>query len=356
LQARNKSFRHRIQQSSFFIKLFNWEYWPIYIVNIPVVFIWLWFAFRARDLFFFSAVNPAIETGGVMGESKINILNRLPKQFVPKTIFIKKGTDFEAVLRQVQKAGLGYPLIAKPNVGERGLLVSKIKCSTALKQYVAANKVDFLVQEFVDLPMELSVLHYRFPGEKKGEVTSLCIKESLKVQGDGLSSIRQLMEDLPRAKLQLPRFENDLPRLLETVPGKEVMVELEPIGNHSRGTLFLNGNKWIDKTFTRIFDAIAFEMEGIHYGRFDLKCSSMEELKLGQKIHIFEFNGIASEPAHIYDPDYPFLKKYADIFRHWKIIFAIYKKQKALGIKSMTLKEALQSLKDYFSYMKSLKA
>jgi len=282
-------------------------------------------------------------------------LNRLPKQFVPKTIFIKKGTDFASVSREVQKAGLSYPLIAKPNVGERGLLVSKLKCETSLKQYVLVNRIDFLVQEFVDLPMELSVLHYHSPGEKKGEVTSLCIKESLKVTGDGHSNIRQLMEDLPRAKLQLPRFEKDFAQLLENIPGKEERVELEPIGNHSRGTLFLNGNQWIDQDFTSVFDAIATEMKGIHYGRFDLKCSSMEEMKRGEKIRIFEFNGIASEPAHIYDPDYPLLKKYADIYRHWKIIFAIYKKQKARGVKSMTLKEAMLSLKDYFSYMKSLK-
>ncbi len=290
-----------------------------------------------------------------MGESKFDILNRLPKQFVPKTIFIKKGTDFASVLQQLKKAKLSYPLIAKPNVGERGLLVSKIKCEAKLKQYVAANRVDFLVQEFANLPMELSVLYYHFPGKKKGEVTSLCVKEPLKVKGDGCSSVRQLMEELPRAKLQLPRFEKDFPHLLETVPGKDEKVELEPIGNHSRGTLFLNGNKKIDKAFTCIFDAIAHEMDGVHYGRFDLKCSSIKELKQGQKVQIFEFNGIASEPAHIYDPDYPILKKYADIYRHWKIIFAIYKNQKILGVKSMTLKEAWKSLKDYFSYMKSLK-
>jgi hypothetical protein len=60
----------------------------MWLTNIPVVFIWLWFALKARKLFFFTAVNPAIETGGVLGESKIIILNRIPKEVVPKTIFV----------------------------------------------------------------------------------------------------------------------------------------------------------------------------------------------------------------------------------------------------------------------------
>ena len=96
-------------------------------------------------------------------------------------------------------------------------------------------------------------------------------------------------------------------------------------------------------------------MEGIHYGRFDLKCKSIELLKAGKGFKILEFNGIASEPAHIYDPEYSTLQGYKDFFNHWKIIYQISKMQRAKGIESMKLQEAYESVVTYFKYMRSAK-
>ena len=341
------------KNSPFFIKLFNWEYWPIWLANIPLIFIWLWFALKARKLFFFTAVNPVIETGGVMGESKINILNRIPKEVLPKTIFVSEDADFQGVLMKVKSLKLDYPIIAKPDVGERGLLVSKIKNEAHLQEYFETNKINFLIQEFVDLPQEWAVMHHRFPDSNGGTITSICIKESLKVKGNGKSNIRTLMAQKPRSILQIERFEKEFPNLLNQVPKEGEIVELEPIGNHSRGTKFLNGNHLIDNELIETFNRIAAQMDDIYYGRFDMKCESKEAVKNGN-FKVLEYNGIAAEPAHIYDPDYPFFKKYRDIYRHWKIIYKIYKVQKKKGVKSMTWKEMKASYKKYSDYMKSL--
>jgi hypothetical protein len=322
----------------------------MYVANLPLVFIWLWFALRARKLFFFTAVNPAIETGGAWGESKLDILKKIPASHLPLTVFIKKETSLKEVLSVLKKEGLSYPLIAKPNVGERGFLVSKIHQESDLEKYLSENPVDFLIQEFVTLPLELAVMHHRFPGEGKGKVTSICIKETLKVTGDGRSSIRELMKSSPRARLQLPRFETVFPEILKGVPAAGEVLELEPIGNHCRGTMFLNGNEHIDEALTAAFDEVAFQMEGIHYGRFDMKCTSIEDIRSGRGFKIMEYNGVTAEPAHIYDPSYPVWKKYRDVYRHWKIIFQIYCSQAAGGISCMSFGEALVSLKKYAAY------
>lgn len=325
----------------------------MWLTNIPVVFIWLWFALKARKLFFFTAVNPAIETGGVLGESKINILNRIPKEVLPKTIFVSKEADFQGILLKMRSLKLKYPIIAKPNVGERGLLVTKIKSEAELHTYFQKNNIDFLIQEFVDLPFEWAVMHHRFPNSNKGKVTSICVKEPLRVEGDGTSNVRTLMGKNPRAILQLERFEKSFSELLNEVPEVGEFVELEPIGNHCRGTKFLNGNHLIDEKLTEVFNQIASKMEGVHYGRFDMKCESEEAVKNGQ-FKVLEYNGIAAEPAHIYDPEYPILKKYQDIYQHWKIIFEIYKVQRNNGEKSMTWAEMRASYSTYSNYMKSL--
>ncbi|MFK8006344.1 MAG: hypothetical protein AB8H03_08240 [Saprospiraceae bacterium] len=351
-----KNIWQKIQHSSFFVKWTNWEYYPVYIANIPTVFFWLYFGIRARALFFFSSVNPVIETGGVMGESKINIFNRMPEYSIPKTIFIKKeNATINSIITILLQKGIKFPFIAKPDVGERGFLVEKIEDKTDLKNYLKKITVDFIIQDFIDSPLEISVLYYRMPDAEKGTITSVCIKKMLSVTGDGKSTIETLMENYPRAKFQLKRFQKDFPTMLLQIPKIDEEIILEPIGNHSRGTTFLNGNHHIDAQLIQVFDKIALQMEGIHYGRFDMKCESIELLRQGKAFKILEFNGIASEPAHIYDPKYSLINAYQDIFNHWKIIYKISKVQRKKGVKSMTWGEAYSSLRDYFKYIKSAK-
>lgn len=326
----------------------------MWLANAPVVFIWLFFALRARHLFFFSAANPAIETGGVLGESKINILRRLPPQVVPTTLFVRQGTPLQALLPQMQAARLQWPVIAKPNVGERGFLVKKLRSEEELKTYLASNPPDFLLQAFIDAPIELAVMHHRMPDTGQGRVTSICIKENLQVTGDGHSTVRTLMQQDLRSRLQLERFEREQPQLLELVPENGQVLELEPIGNHCRGTKFLNGNHLIDDEIHGVFNRIAAQMEGIYYGRFDLRCQSIEALRKGEFL-VMEYNGVAAEPAHIYDPDIPVPEKYRSIYRHWKIIYRIYKAQKSRGVRPMNLREALAAVKQYRSYMNQFK-
>lgn len=342
------------RSSNFFIQLSNWEFWPASIANLPLLLFWAWFALRSRTPLFFSSANPVIETGGLWGESKYHILQRIPKACLPLTYFFPAGSTAAEALDKIKAAGLEFPLIAKPNVGERGFLVAKIDSAQALTDYISRHPVDFLIQEFIDLPMELAVLYHRFPGSHSGQVTSVCLKQTLRVTGDGRRCVAELMQLSPRAKLQSARFEKQFPELMRRIPANGEVLELEPIGNHSRGTCFLNGNHLIDERLNAAFDRVALQMEGIHYGRFDLKCTSLDDIKNNGNFVVMEFNGVGGEPAHIYDPSYPVWKKYRDFYRHWRIIFRIHRQQARRGIKSMSLQEAVASLRAYFRYKKQV--
>ena len=325
-------------KSSFFIKILNWEYWPIWLANIPLLFIVGWFALRARKIGFFAAANPAIETGGLFGESKINILREIPGQYLPKTIFVEKNTSFDWIKKEIANHEIGYPIIAKPDVGERGFLVTKIHDEAALKAYTHRYDMPFLIQEFVDLPLELAVMHHRLPNQQEGKITSICVKEPLQVTGDGVSTVRDLMRESDRAFLQLPRFEKDFPDLVQRVVKNGETILLEPIGNHCRGTAFLNGNHLINDKMEKVFNDISIQMKGMYYGRFDMKCSSPTAVENGD-FRILEFNGVGAEPAHIYDDTIPVWKKYRDIYRHWRIIYRIFQLQKKNGITGDSLKD-----------------
>ncbi|MEM6722930.1 MAG: hypothetical protein AAF598_02770 [Bacteroidota bacterium] len=336
-------------------KLFNWEYWPTAIVNIPVIFYWLYFALRSRKLFFFSNTNPVIETGGVLGESKINILKRLPESVLPVTLFFEpRELTAEHILPQIKAAGLSYPIIVKPDVGERGFLVEKLKSEAELLAYIDQHKNPLILQECIEYPMELSVLYYRMPEATTGTILSVCIKETLTIVGDGVQTVESLLLRNSRARLQFKRLRQSHPILMNRVLAPGESFEVEPIGNHSRGTKFLNGNQYINMDLTTQFDAINLASEGMLYGRYDLKCTSIEDLSAGKGFKILEYNGVGGEPAHVYDPDYPLWKAYRDFYRCWRAIFQVSRAQSRLGIQPMTIREGIRDLKKYMAYMKQM--
>lgn len=323
---------------------------------------WLWFALRARHLFFFSNVNPAIPLSGAVGESKHQILRLLPPRVVPRTVLFAAGETKENLQRALQAAGIGFPAIAKPDVGERGFLIKKVDDLDALHQHLTRYPVPFLVQELLTLPMEASVLFHRFPGEGIAMsqcrndpndapfgITSVCIKAFLTVRGDGVSDVRTLMAQEVRSALQLERFEREFPKMMAKVPALGEALLLEPIGNHSRGTKFLNGNHLIGPALLAAFEPICRSIEGVYYGRFDLKCASEEALLRGE-IQVMEMNGVLGEPAHIYDPTYGMWRAYADLYRHWRLLYRLHRAQRRAGVRLTSYREAWQIAREYFAY------
>jgi len=133
-------------------------------------------------------------------------------------------------------------------------------------------------------------------------------------------------------------------------PGERV--ELVPIGNHARGSKFINYNHHIDDALDRVFDQLGAELEGIYVCRFDLKTQSLESLKHGEEFSILEINGVAGEPAHIYDPTYPVSQAYRDLFEHWKFVYEVDKRQRKRGVDFMSRKEAWKYFQGHASHHK----
>ena len=334
---------HRLIHSDFVIKVRHWEHWPWYIVYIPVFLYWLYLGLRARSIFFFSASNPGIKYGGMVGESKNRILNKIPPQYIPKTLLISQEGS-ENVESKMQKAGLTYPVIMKPDIGERGWKVQKINNETQGDKYINDVKGDIIIQEYIDLPFEAGVFYYRMPNEKKGTISSIVVKELLKVIGDGTSTIEELVLSSDRAKLQLETLRQTLGKGFLKIPKEGEEIGLQPIGNHNLGTAFLSGNHLINDDLTKQFDKLCLQIEGFYYGRFDLRCADADALYNSQ-FKIMELNGAASEPAHIYHPGSSLLKAYKVLFHHWKVLYRISKQNHERGIKYITFKTGIKALK-----------
>lgn len=316
----------------FLIKLFRYEYWTWWVFYLPMLPYWAWLALKTRSLAYFTAANPCMDWGGFFGESKSDILRQIPAEFLPKTRFFSGKETVETVETALREAGLGYPVVVKPDVGERGTKVEKVTNRAELAAQVRAIAGPFIVQEFVDEPLEFGILYSRLPGEARGRVTSVTRKGFLTVTGDGRSTIEELMQQSTRARFQLGAMRQRLGAgMREILPAGENRL-LEPIGNHCRGTKFIDDNRLISAELSAIFDRIAAPIEGFHFGRFDLKVRSEKDLLAGRTIRILELNGASSEPGHIYDPRHTLGEAYRDLARHWDILAEICLRQKARGV------------------------
>jgi len=323
----------------------------------PMVPLFCWMALKYRHLCFFTTANPMIFTGGTGMESKYKTLLLIPSQFRPTTIFVPAGQSLELVTQEITQLQLQYPLILKPDVGYRGLLVSLVKAEDELATLLRTYQVDFIIQEFIPYPEEFGVLYHRFPNQAKGRISSVTLKDFLHIYGDGVSTVEMLMKRKSRTSLQLARLATEQLALLNSIPPKGKKVYLGKIGNHSRGTTFLNGNHLIDQQLIDTFDQISSQINGFFYGRFDVKCPGVEELKLGKHIKIIEINGVLAEPAHIYDPlKSNYWKALRDIAQHWLLIGRIGSESHEMGAPYLPAKSLLQAISNHITYLRNIKA
>src|SRR5215204_518017 len=135
----------RLLYQPFFIKLFNWEYWPFNVVYGPLFLYWFFLCLKARSFFFFNTSNPTIKNGGFLMESKKEIYDLIPAEFYPATLFFKVNTPVENVLKEIDQRELKFPVVGKPDIGMKGMMVKKLEDKDDVQEYVLNSKVDFLI-------------------------------------------------------------------------------------------------------------------------------------------------------------------------------------------------------------------
>jgi hypothetical protein len=307
----------------FFQRLFNWELWPFYVLYSPIGPVWFWYCLKARSFWFFSSSNPTITFGGFEGESKKEMYKQLPPDLHPKTIYILHDLPFEEVKKKICSARFNYPFIVKPDVGMKGILFRKIENEEQLQKYHSRIPVEYIVQDLVELPVEVSVFYYRYHTQQKGSISGFIQKELLEVYGDGKSTLWELIIKHPRAKHRLEEMKHRHEHRLNRVLEKGQHFYLSYAGNHNRGAKFINLSNQIDDDLLKVFDELSHYTDKFFYGRYDIKCTSIEDLKQGKNFSILEFNGCGAEPNHIYDAGITLSAAYREILKHWKVLYEI---------------------------------
>lgn len=320
-----------------FRKMARWEFWPPWLAYLPVVPYIVYLGVRHRCFTLFTAANPGIPSGGFVGESKSQILSRLPS--VPDFVFLPRdlSTDrrVEAVKEFLADRGLPYPVVLKPDIGERGRDVLIARTPREVSSYFLAARGDTIVQRFAG-GVEFGIFYYRYPGDATGRILSITEKRLPELTGNGSSTIEELILRDDRAVCLAAAYLAQLRRSKEEVPGEGEKIRLVDVGSHCRGAVFLNGAHLETDALRSAIDAAARMHGGFFFGRFDVRSPSTGDLQAG-RFDILELNGVSAEATHIYDPSVSLIEAYRVLFRQWRIAFEIGAVNRAAGYKPMAL-------------------
>lgn len=340
----------------FFIKCFNKEYWSSSLLYLPVMPYLGWLMLRSKAVFFFNTANPGIQNGGLLMESKWKMYKDALVQFFPSTYLVEDVEDFDVNKDRLVK-DFDFPVIAKPDIGSRGMGVAIIRNLQELAAYHQQVPVPYIVQQKINYPLEAGIFYVREPGEEKGIITGIVQKEFVQVTGNGTDAVIDLLKKNKRYLLQLHDLQKmlDEKTLHQVLPKGEVRM-LADIGNHARGAHFINATSKITPALTQTIDTLCKQFPGFYFGRIDIRFQTWEAMELGQDFAVIEVNGSGSEPTHMYDPNNSLWYMWKEICKHWKWMFRIsqlvHQQQK---IPYPTIKEGIQLLRENHAYQKKLK-
>lgn len=346
------SYRGRRLLVSRWRRLTHWEFWPLWAVYTPVVIYILWLGLRHRRPLLFTAANPAIPAAGLLGESKADILDGLAA--VPDCVAAYQrlpaglnADQFQSGVRAFMAArGTTFPVVVKPDVGQRGLGVAILRDEAALARYAEKPRPATLVQEYVP-GEEFGIFYARHPDQPAGFLFSITRKEFPVLTGNGRHTLEKLILRDERAvcmaRVYLARFRDRL----SWVPAAGERIPLVDVGNHCRGTIFRDGADVGTPALTAALDRVAKAHPGFAFGRFDLRVSSEADLRAGRGFKIIELNGVASEATHIYDPRHNALRGWKTLCAQWRLAFEIGAAQAKRGARVISLREFLDLLRDY---------
>ena len=308
------------------------EFWPTWLIYLPVVFQWLGLAIRYRSLSLPLTANPEIPLSGMVGFSKSDLLASAAPQsqakilpFITHRVGGNRDAQLAFIHRQLQQQQLALPLVGKPDMGCRGAGVCLLETEQELAEYLQSypDGSTFMLQKLASWEPEAGVFYIREPGAGNGQIISLALKYSPYLVGDGRSTLAELLAADPRAGQLQHLYRERHRQVLDTVLPAGEPYRLVFSASHCRGAVFRNGNQYISEALTRQLDNILGGLPEFYYGRLDIKFRDTDSLSRGEHLEIVEINGASSEALHIWDSETKLLDAWRALLHQYRTLFRI---------------------------------
>ncbi|HXG66161.1 MAG TPA: hypothetical protein VNO70_13755, partial [Blastocatellia bacterium] len=333
-------------------RLTHWEFWPMWAFYPPVLLYVAYLMLKHRSLTVFTATNPAIFASGFIGESKAEIYRGLGSAngYVARAECIPAALAAAARIEKAKQfmadSGLAFPVVLKPDAGQRGSGVAVVRTEGEMRDYLTRTEVDTIIQEYVG-GLEFGVFYYRHPDEDRGRIFAITEKRFPVVVGDGRSTLERLILADERAVCMAKFYLKKQGERLWDVPAQGERVQLVELGTHCRGAVFLDGGWVKTDALEEAIDRVSREFKGFYFGRYDIRAASVEEFQRGERFKVIELNGVTSEATNIYDPKNSLWAAYKILFEQWRIAFEIGARNRARGVKPIPLRTLFKLLIQY---------
>ena len=336
------------------------EFWPTWVVYFPVLIQWLLLSVRYRSLTLPLIANPAIHLSGMVGVSKTDVFKVAGPQanswILPWVEFQVSAKPIaqqtQSVFDLLKAESLGFPIVAKPNIGCRGvgvkLLAGEQDLAFYLEQFPINGTIQF--QKLAEWEAEAGVFYVRSPDQRQGEITSLALKYMPYVVGDGKSTLAELIAADPRAGQLQHLYRDRHSDSWSTVISEGDPYRLIFAASHSRGAVFRDGASYITKELSQKLDKIFDDIPGFHYGRLDIKFRDLDSLMQGESFAIIEINGASSESIHIWDRNAGLRTAIKTLLVQYKTLFSLGEANRKLGFQP----PGLRALWDAWRYESKL--
>lgn len=320
------------------------EFWPMWLMYLPVVLQWIFLAVRYRSLTLPLIANPAVPLSGMVGVAKSAVFDAAGEHarrwILPWCVFEVREKDVALqcveVRNKLARAGLDFPVVGKPEMGCRGVGVKLLRDPAELEAYIqsfpAGGGIQF--QQLSQWDAEAGVFYVRHPEESRGRITSLTLKYMPYVVGDGQSTLGALVAADPRAGQLLHLY-----RSRHEANWQRVLAPAEPYrlifaASHSRGAVFREANELRSAKLCRALDEIFDDIPDFYYGRLDIKFKDVESLAAGRDFNIVEINGASSESIHVWDRNAGFWQAIGTLMQQYRTLFQLGDANRKRGHKS----------------------
>ncbi len=317
------------------------EFWPMWLFYMPVVLQWLILAIRYRSLSLPLIANPAIPLSGMVGVPKSAVFEQAGSQAQQKILpwcvyeVSKESVDQQvAVVRELLAAHeLQFPLVGKPNIGCRGAGVKLLHDAPALAQYIArfplGGQIQF--QQLAPWEAEAGVFYTRYPDAAHGAITSLTLKYTPGVVGNGVATLGELVAADPRAGGLQHLYQQRHKAQWNSVLQAGEKFRLVFSASHCRGAVFRDASEHATEKLTRALDTLFADIPDYYYGRLDIKFKDIDSLRAGLEFAVIEINGASSESINIWDRNTSFFKAILTLLQQYHTLFKLGNANRRLG-------------------------
>lgn len=289
------------------------EFWPTWIMYLPVGLLWLCLSIRYRSLTVALLANPSLHLAGMVGVSKSALMRqaRDPAKtaILPWVSYNVNGVcaqqQAQACLALALELHIYLPFVCKPEIGCRGVGVKYVKTIEQLADIIKTYPIGagLICQQLASWEPEVGIFYVRDPYTNTCTIPSMTLKTLPRVTGDGVHTLQELISKDARAGgLAHLYFERHRLQWHE-IPAANEEIQLVFSASHSKGAIFTDARHHITAKLTAAIENMMQGLPDFYYGRLDVKFKDLQALKNGESLEVIEINGASAEPIHIWDKD-----------------------------------------------------